>query len=49
MTKLWGATQNVYKLLNQGALKFLLLTSYLSMYGQDILYGISKGNFEIPH
>ena len=25
------------------------LNPYLSMYGQDILYGISKVPFEIPH
>ena len=37
-----GRFKNVYKLLNLRALK-------ISMYGQDILCGISKVPFEIPH
>ena len=46
-----GCFKNTYELLNPRALKISILykKNYLSMYGKDILCGISKGTFEIPH
>ena len=41
-----GRFKKAYELLNLRALK--ISKSYLSMHGQDILCGISKGTFEIP-
>ena len=46
-----GHFKNAYELLNLRALKISMLykKSYLALYGLDILCGISKGTFEIPH
>ena len=45
-----GGVKNAYELWNQRTLKIsTLYQNYLSMYGQDILCGISNVPFEIPH
>ena len=45
-----GRFKNTYELLNLRALKFSPVNkTQLLMYGKDILRGISKGTFEIPH
>ena len=47
----WGCLKNAYKLLKSNNAYIVTSEEYtcFSLYGQDILSGISKGTFEIPH
>ena len=44
-----GHFENTYECLNLRVLKCSCMNTHLSTHGQDILCGISKGTFEIPH
>ena len=47
----WGRLKNAHELLNLEALKISMLYKkhIFQCMGKDILCGISKGTFEIPH